>query len=1011
MSFSLNSVARSGQPGATYTIGSYEILREVGKGTYASVYQAWNKNTQKEVAIKSVARIKLSSRLLTNLEYEINILKGVSHENIVGLMDCLVDPATMSTLLWNIVHWETFLLISGGAGSIPLCEIHMMAWTFPSYVMFLVKYATSAIKFLNSKQIIHRDIKPQNLLLHPPHSDYQMGYSEQRGDFPIVKVADFGFARFLKETSLTNTLCGSPLYMAPEILRYEYYDAKVDLWSVGAVAYEMLTGRTPFRADNHVELLQKIERSVDVIHFPDEDADAASASSQISLSDLVPGVEPSSEEVTRSFESSISNSSQTRDANMAINVTATSSAPKRNGGGHVSEANGHHGLDPEIKDLIRKLLRRKPAERMGFAEFLVHPALKPMPKPVTIEMELGNMSIADSILEATSESIIGGRVVPEGSLYSNKDNQFLPFGADAGATLQKGLQVPSGSRPASIVTDHFTGEPTTHPISDSQKVAVGVNNHTFLPETPLYEQDIPANIVDTSNVKQQLPSTHKINIPSGSRARGGYTTVPNAYSSGSSNPISSTATTTSTGAGAANINTAASNSATAFTTGSPGTSRKQQGIPINPKRTPGGAGAGRLPSNYADRLNQAMRNIHSGSVQSSNAYRRLSYAETAPAIERDFVIIDKRAIEYNELADELDSSPKIPSFYYHPGTLGRNFGLNNNHHPQSQGSIGRGSGGTGGRNSGANVIGNAANIPATSGVYRMSAPARTFVGGVSPIDAFPSIGPPDTTPSSGHGNVGSELVDTFGSRISVAAEESVLKRLEALAQQGTSIMYLADLKLSQFPNVPPQHKIAGPVPGEVRPEDNLSVEEAFALYLKAMTLLEMGLGAVKDYVSKANPRSMIQESTHHYSTSVDTITLGLARGGAITSQALNQATQWIRNKYNECFDKAEVVKQFAHGREIDLDNISVEHIIYNKALEISRAAAKKEFENVDLVHCERGYQLCIWMLAAILTVGPDEPEIDESDRNVVNKFISSVVRRLNSLRRKLQSEGHASAGS
>ena len=97
----------------------------------------------------------------------------------------------------------------------------------------------------------------------------------------------------------------------------------------------------------------------------------------------------------------------------------------------------------------------------------------------------------------------------------------------------------------------------------------------------------------------------------------------------------------------------------------------------------------------------------------------------------------------------------------------------------------------------------------------------------------------------------------------------------------------------------------------------------------------------------------------------------------LTSPALNQATQWVRNKYNECFDKAETIKQFAQGREIDLENISVEHIIYNKALETSRAAAKKEFELVDWPHCERAYQLCIWMLAAFLTIGPDEPEIYE----------------------------------
>lgn len=75
---------------------------------------------------------------------------------------------------------------------------------------------------------------------------------------------------------MAETLCGSPLYMAPEILRYEKYDAKVDLWSVGAVLFEMAVGKPPFRASNHVELLRKIEKGEDKIKFPDESSRASS---------------------------------------------------------------------------------------------------------------------------------------------------------------------------------------------------------------------------------------------------------------------------------------------------------------------------------------------------------------------------------------------------------------------------------------------------------------------------------------------------------------------------------------------------------------------------------------------------------------------------------------------------------------------------------------------------------------------------------------------------------------
>ena len=116
------------------------------------------------------------------------------------------------------------------------------------------------MRFLRSKNLIHRDLKPQNLLLVPASSPNAL---------PTLKVADFGFSRYLPKTSLAETLCGSPLYMAPEILRCQQYGPEVDLWSVGTVLYEMLVGRPPFRAQNHVLLLVKIDKGEDRIAFPE----------------------------------------------------------------------------------------------------------------------------------------------------------------------------------------------------------------------------------------------------------------------------------------------------------------------------------------------------------------------------------------------------------------------------------------------------------------------------------------------------------------------------------------------------------------------------------------------------------------------------------------------------------------------------------------------------------------------------------------------------------------------
>ena len=152
-------------------------------------------------------------------------------------------------------------------------------------VRHFLKQLASALEFLRARNFIHRDVKPQNLLLNPsplyyartqpdiiPYTASEDSLIPVAGieSLPMLKIADFGFARSLPSTSLAETLCGSPLYMAPEILRYEKYDAKADLWSVGTVLYEMMAGRPPFRASNHVELLRKIERGDDKIKFPEE---------------------------------------------------------------------------------------------------------------------------------------------------------------------------------------------------------------------------------------------------------------------------------------------------------------------------------------------------------------------------------------------------------------------------------------------------------------------------------------------------------------------------------------------------------------------------------------------------------------------------------------------------------------------------------------------------------------------------------------------------------------------
>lgn len=214
--------------------------------------------------------------------------------------------------------------------------------------------------------MIHRDIKPQNLLLKPAAPE-ELARGHPLG-VPILKVADFGFARILPNAMMAETLCGSPLYMAPEILRYEKYDAKADLWSVGAVLYETCVGRPPFRARNHIELLKKIEHSKG-IKFPDEDQAALEAD---------PELKP---------------------------------------------------VPSDIKKLIRSLLKHFPAERSSFDEFFTSMALAkskfPRPsatqsgegstssKPVNKIQNEGEHVVVGTIKKRSRTSILPDPLIPE----------------------------------------------------------------------------------------------------------------------------------------------------------------------------------------------------------------------------------------------------------------------------------------------------------------------------------------------------------------------------------------------------------------------------------------------------------------------------------------------------------------------------------------------------------------------------------------------------------------------
>lgn len=297
------------------SLKSYSIGNELGRGSFATVYKGEHLSSGSPVAIKSVLRAKLNRKLLENLGSEISILKQMKHAHVVELLDFQETPSHFHLVMEYCSLGDLSFFLKKKkelAETLPL--VASLLRRYPSntrglheeLVRHFVHQLSAALEFLRQKNLVHRDIKPQNLLLCPPslsEKDAQAANLYGRWELPILKIADFGFARILPASALAETLCGSPLYMAPEILRYEKYNAKADLWSVGAVTYEMVVGKPPFKANNYVELLKTIEQSNDVIGF---------------------GREPPSE---------------------------------------------------DMQDFVRCLLKKNPADRIGFKEYFEHPII------------------------------------------------------------------------------------------------------------------------------------------------------------------------------------------------------------------------------------------------------------------------------------------------------------------------------------------------------------------------------------------------------------------------------------------------------------------------------------------------------------------------------------------------------------------------------------------------------------------------------------------------------------
>lgn len=265
------------------TVGEYEYSAKdlIGHGAFAVVFKGrYQADKSKIVAIKSITKKNLA-KSQNLLEKEIKILKELTelqHENVVALLDC-------KETVTNV-----FLVMEYCNGGDLADYLHGMATLSEDTIRLFLKQISGAMRALNAKGVVHRDLKPQNILLcyksidassssstcHSRHrpssassssggsSSVSSSMTSKNPNDITLKIADFGFARFLDDGVMMTTLCGSPLYMAPEVIMSLQYGAKADLWSIGTIVFQCLTGKAPFHAQTPQQLKMFYEKNPDL---------------------------------------------------------------------------------------------------------------------------------------------------------------------------------------------------------------------------------------------------------------------------------------------------------------------------------------------------------------------------------------------------------------------------------------------------------------------------------------------------------------------------------------------------------------------------------------------------------------------------------------------------------------------------------------------------------------------------------------------------------------------------
>uniref|UniRef100_A0A7N6BBL0 Protein kinase domain-containing protein n=1 Tax=Anabas testudineus TaxID=64144 RepID=A0A7N6BBL0_ANATE len=202
-------------------------------GAFSEVVLAEEKRTQKLVAIKCIPKKALEGKE-NSIENEVAVLHKIKHANIVSLEEIFESKSHLYLVMQ---------LVSGGELFDRIIEKGFYTEKDASK---LIQQILDAVKYLHDMGIVHRDLKPENLLYYSMDEDSK------------IMISDFGLSKIEGSDSVMSTACGTPGYVAPEVLAQKPYSKAVDCWSIGVIAYILLCGYPPFYDENDAKLFEQI---------------------------------------------------------------------------------------------------------------------------------------------------------------------------------------------------------------------------------------------------------------------------------------------------------------------------------------------------------------------------------------------------------------------------------------------------------------------------------------------------------------------------------------------------------------------------------------------------------------------------------------------------------------------------------------------------------------------------------------------------------------------------------